>query len=219
MVVKIIFFDCDGTLVDSRVAAFDSMSEVLDEYGFEISLKTRNKYMGVKGEFFLERIGFPKKKIRRAHKKFWKIFKEKSLGENGSKLCCSVEPLKRLSKDVKLIVVSNSWESYLNRVLKNLGIRKLFCGVYGGDKFKTKDKILKKMQWMYNVLPHETLYVGDRFSDIDYAREAGCFTVGIHNKCSWSSLSRMKKEKPDFMIKDFKGLKKIVDALNSDYYV
>jgi len=62
----------------------------------------------------------------------------------------------------------------------------------------------------FGVKPSEAVYVGDRFSDVEFARKAGCVAVAIHNKCSWSSLSVIKKEKPDFIVKDFYGLKKVV---------
>ena len=72
------------------------------------------------------------------------------------------------------------------------------------------EKIFEKMK----IRPVEAIYIGDRFSDVDYAREAGCYAVAIHNDCSWSTKSAILKEKPDFIIKDFKDLKRIVEKLN-----
>ena len=60
-------------------------------------------------------------------------------------------------------------------------------------------KLIKKMK----INPSEAIYIGDRFYDVEFAREAGCVAVAIHNKCSWSSLARIKKEGPDFIVRDF----------------
>ena len=61
----------------------------------------------------------------------------------------------------------------------------------------------------------EVLYIGDRFSDVQYARAAGCIAVSIYNSCSWSTLKEIKKEKPDYIIKDFYGLKKLIEKMNN----
>ena len=73
--------------------------------------------------------------------------------------------------------------------------------------------MLKKLFKDMGIKPSEAIYVGDRFSDIDFARKAGCIAIAIHNKCSWSSLAKIKKEKPDYIIRDFRSLRKIVREL------
>ena len=86
----------------------------------------------------------------------------------------------------------------------------LFKEVYGAEKFSSKDKLLEKLFRKFKIKPSEAIYIGDRFSDVEYAREAGCVAVAIHNKCSWSDLKTIKKEKPDYLIGDFRGLKRIL---------
>ena len=83
------------------------------------------------------------------------------------------------------------------------------AGADKGGKDEMMAKLFKKMK----LKPGEVVYVGDRFSDIDYARKAGCVAVAIHNKASWSNLKTIKKEKPDYLIKDFYGLKKVINSI------
>ncbi len=45
---------------------------------------------------------------------------------------------------------------------------------------------------------------------------AGVVSVAIHNKCSWSNLDTIKKEKPDYIIKDFRGLRKILRLMKGN---
>ena len=137
------------------------------------------------------------------------------------KLCVSIKPLYDLKKYYKLIAISNSETSFIKESIKELKISKLFKKVYGAEKFSTKDNLIKKLFKKYKIQPHQAVYIGDRFSDIESARKARCLAIAIHNKCSWSDLKTIKKEKPDFIIKDFYDLKKILKKLNrwSSFFV
>ncbi len=97
--------------------------------------------------------------------------------------------------------------------IKKLEIKGLFVKVVGADKFKYKDDALRKLFKKMKIDPQEAVYVGDRFSDVDYARDAGCLAVAIHNKCSWSDMKTIKKEKPDWIIKDFEELEFLVEQV------
>ena len=98
--------------------------------------------------------------------------------------------------------------------IKKLKLKGLFRKFYGAEKFTKKDKMLKKLFKKMKIKPHEAIYIGDRFSDIKYARSVGCVAVAIHNKCSWSNLETIKNENPDFIIKNFIELEKLIKELN-----
>lgn len=215
--IKLILFDFDGTIGDSKDLAFKSGVRVLDEFNCEINRIKAMRLMGIKTIEFFKEMGIDPASLDEARKKFHKYF-DKGAKEGDVKYCCSMRPLEELSKKYPLIIVSNSHRSYLKRVLRVMKIKNLFKEYYGGDEFVTKDEMLLKLFKKYKVMPHEALYVGDRFSDIEFARDAGCYAVAIHNEASWSNLNSIKREKPDFLIKDFDGLKKIVENLNIDYY-
>ena len=125
-----------------------------------------------------------------------------------------MKPLWELKKDYPLIIISNSETSFLKASIKKLELKGLFKGIYGAEKFENKDGMLEKLFKKMKIKPSEAIYIGDRFTDIEYAQDAGCVAVAIHNKCSWSSLKLIKKEKPDYIIKDFRGLKKIVSSID-----
>lgn len=212
--IKYVFFDFDGTISDARGSAVKSLVKVLDEYGYEFSRNEILKLIGDKLHIVLKSLGIDAEHLDEVRDKFWNYFK-KEASQGKIKTCVSLKPLWNLKKDYPLIVISNSKTSFINASIKTLGIKSLFSKIYGTDKFGTKDEVLEKLFRKYKIHPHEAVYIGDRFSDIEYAREAGCYAIAIHNKCSWSDLKTIKKEKPDYVIKNFKTLGKILKGIKS----
>ncbi len=219
--IKVLFFDFDGTISDAKGIAYDSLVRTFDDFEFEFDRKKVLGLMGTKLEIMIEKLriskvagGRSRVAVKKIRKRFYKYFTEAALA-GGIKPCVSLKPLWDLKKDYPLIVVSNSRGSFLRASIRKLKLGGLFRGVYGAEKFKHKDEMLEKLFRKYKIKASEAVYVGDRFSDVEFAREAGCVAVAIHNKCSWSSLAKMKKEKPDFIVKDFYELRKVVRGLEN----
>jgi len=212
--IKLLLFDFDGTISDARKLAENCLIEVLDEYGFDFDKRLAKKLLGSKMPEIFKKLGLHLSFVDKARKKFFKKM-IKGAKQGKIKLCVSVKPLYDLKKQgYKFIVISNSETSFIKASIKKLKIKKLFSEIYGAEKFPTKEDILKKLFKKHRIKPSQAVYIGDRFSDIEYARKAGCLAIAIHNKCSWSDLKTIKKEKPDFIIKDFYGLKKVLEKLN-----
>ncbi len=210
--IKAIFFDFDGTISDAKRISYESMVRILGEYEYKFDDLKLRRLMGSKMQIILKELGLKVKDMQAMRKKFYKYFTKAAL-DGGIKQCVSLNPLWELSKKYPLIIVSNSETSFLKASIKKLKIEGLFKKIYGADKFTKKDKMLKKLFRKMKIKPSEAIYIGDRFSDIEYAREAGCIAIAIHNKCAWSNLSTIKKEKPDYIIKDFRELKKIINSI------
>lgn len=216
--IKALFFDFDGTISDAKKIAEESLVETLNKIGYHSKTiqKQAKEMLGTKMPEIFKKLNIKLGIIKRARKFFYKQFTTKARG-GGIKLCCSIKPLEDLKKQkILLIVISNSETSFIKTSAKILKVKKLFKKIYGAEKFSTKDKIIKKIQKKHKLKPYEIAYIGDRFSDVKYARKAGVLAIAINNKCSWSSLAQVKKEKPDFIIKDFKQLKKIIEKINKD---
>jgi len=210
--IKAIFFDFDGTVSDAKRIAYESMVRALEDYEYEFDGKKLKELMGIKMHLILKELGLHIKDVEIVRKRFYKYFTEATIS-GGIKPCVPLKPLWNLKKNYPLIVISNSKTSVLRAAIKTLKIKGLFDKIYGSEKFSTKDDLLKKLFKKTKIKPSEAIYVGDRFSDVKFARKAGCVAVAIHNKCAWSSLKLIKKEKPDYIIKDFYGLKNILDRL------
>ena len=214
--MKVLFFDFDGTISDALKLGQDSLIETFDNYGLKFNKTKAKKLLGAKMPTILKKLGVILPMITQVRKSFWKKMM-KGVKDNKIKLCVSVKPLYELKKQgYKLIIITNGKSRFTKASIKALKIKNLFNKVYGSEHFSTKDQLLEKLFKKYNIKPHESAYIGDRFSDIKYARKAGCFAIAIHNKCSFSTLKEIQEQKPDFIIKDFKGLKKVVEKLKQD---
>jgi HAD superfamily hydrolase (TIGR01549 family) len=209
---KYIFFDFDGTICDAHEIGLRSFVKVLDEYECKADKKSILKLMGTKLEHMLKEIGLNPGHIDSARRKFYKYFR-KEVADGKAKLCVPIKPLWDISKEYNLIIISNSESRYVKASIKKLGMKGLFKKVYGAEKFTSKDEILTKLFKKYKLNPSKTLYVGDRFSDIEAAHSAKCLGVAIHNKCSWSGIKTIRQVNPDYVIKDFTELKKILQKI------
>jgi len=213
--VKYIFFDFDGTISDAKKVTYEALAATLVDNDYKFNRAKLKKLMGLKTQQILAEFGIDKSNVKKVKAKFF----SKAINDvltNGLKLCAPVEPLYQLKKGgVKLIVLSNAEKSFLDASIKVLGLKKLFNKVYGSRPNDTKDKILKKLFKKYNIRAKDVIYVGDRFTDIEYAHKAHCIAVATHNKCAWSTKKQILDERPDYIISNFKELKEIVERLNS----
>jgi HAD superfamily hydrolase (TIGR01549 family) len=211
--IKAIFFDFDGTISDAKSLVHKAFVDLFKKWGFKISEKQIRSLMGEKVRKILQEIGVKGLKVERVRKVLYDIiFME--LEKRKLKPCANLKPLYGLGENYPLIVVSNSDEAFLVSSINNLEIGDLFDEIVGAHKSKNKDKLLRALFRKYKIKPHEAIYVGDRFSDVEYARVAGCWAVAIHNNCSWSTLKEIKAEKPDFIISNFSDLKKVVGKID-----
>lgn len=211
--IRAIFLDFDGTVSDAKGIAYESMVRTLGEFGYDFDNGKLLRLMGTKMRFILAELGIKSYDLEKVRKRFYKHFTGAAL-DGEIKPCVPLKPLWDISKDYPLIIVSNSELSFLKASIKVLKLKGLFKGAYGVERKCSKDEILVRLFKKMKIKPEEAMYIGDRFSDVDFARSCGCVAVAIHNKCAWSTLAQMKKEKPDYIIKDFYDLKKILKKLD-----
>lgn len=212
--IKAIFLDFDGTVSDAHDIAYESLMKTLDDFGLKYNKKKAYDLLGNKMHIILDKLGIEIKNLQKFRKRYYRYFTKAAI-DGGIKPCVSLKPLWELSKEYPLIVISNSETSFLKASIKKLGIEGMFNKIYGAEKFTKKDKLLKKLFKKMKIKPNEAIYIGDRFSDVNYAKEAGCISIAMYNKCSWSNLKAIKKENPNYIIKDFRELKKSIKELNS----
>ncbi|VVB79314.1 Pyrophosphatase PpaX [uncultured archaeon] len=214
MVIKAIFFDFDGTISDSYDLIYGNALKFFSELGYKVDKKELRAKLGEKMSTVLTEMKL-KEDVNKIKMQFYSYLMN-SVDHAKLNLCVPIRPLKELSKKYPLTIISNSQTGLTIKCAKKLGVINLFDKIYGAEVFTTKDDLMKKLFKKMNIKPYEAIYIGDRFSDVRYAKSAGCWAVAIHNKCSWSSRKLILKEKPDFIIKDFNGLKRVVERINRD---
>lgn len=209
--IKLILFDFDGTISDCRKIAIKNLLYVLDNHKYQFNKEKAVSLLGIKMQQIFRKLNLPNKDLEKVRKEFYNLMLK---DVNKIKLCVSVKPLEKLKNKYKIAVISNSEDKFLIKSAKKLKVERLFLGFHGAEEFSSKDKEIRNLIRKYKEKPSETMYLGDRFSDVDSAKKAGCISVAIHNKCSWSTLPEILKKKPDYIISDFYDLETLLEVLD-----
>ncbi|UZE93931.1 MAG: HAD-IA family hydrolase [Candidatus Pacearchaeota archaeon] len=208
MKTKLIIFDLDGTLVDSKKLYIETIHGSLLKNYLIFPKSHIAKSLGPKVEFTLKNIAkFDPKIVDKLKKEIneWIVKETKKL-----KLCPYVkQTLKRLKKEkVKIVLLTNSARKYTTLFLKRNKLDKFFNRIFCAENFKTKKEAIRYIAKKYKVKKKEIIYVADKKSDVKTARKVGCKII-IVLACSWDK-AIFKKRKQKFIIKDLTCLKNAI---------
>lgn len=179
---KYIFFDFDGTLVNTIEGTRKSAEFALKHFGIIEKEKDLGKiFCGPPLNQSFKRFGLKDEQIDEAIKLYRKYQSEKTieineLYEGIDKLLIDLKKL-----DKKLIVVTAKYEETTIKILKHLGIYDYFDFVCG-SKGKNQNKVLLLQRACNNIegiKKEECIMVGDRSSDIIAGKLNNMDTIGI----------------------------------------
>ncbi len=210
--MKGVFFDWDGTLVDSLpllFAAHNHVREKLgvplwtrDEYAKAIVHSTRELYPRIYGERAQEAQDMLYAYVKENHIKQMKILEG------------APEVVEYLAKhNVPIGIVSNKRHDVLRLEVEHLGWHTHF-GVYNGAGVAKADKPSGE-PLLYALQQHEAglgiediVYVGDTESDLSCAKEAGCPCIFIrHGKDAEALISQYA---PAYVVDTLEELKGVL---------
>ncbi len=207
--IKLIVFDFDGTLVDTKKSIFKIVKDTFDEFNYQITTALLKEHLGNKpiGEI-LKHLGVKQEDIGSVirHSNAQTIRASKKIKQADSLLV-----LKKLKQ--KKIIVSNNVSPFISAVLENLNIT-FFDKIYGAEDFETKEQKIKEIMKKEKLSPKEVIYLGDKTVDVDVARSVGCVSVIISHKASWSTRKEVAAKKPDYIIKNFSELQEIINKID-----
>jgi phosphoglycolate phosphatase len=180
---KAVFFDLDGTLVDSFTAIQSGYNFALSEMNQEFSLSLEQVKKIVGGglrESFFNLVG--EENSDRAVALFRSKYKEVYLKET-TLLPYVFHVVTALSrKKLSLGVISNKYGDFSRDILSEFKLRPYLPAVIGdGDGFPLKPEpaMMSALTERFNLLPEEVLYIGDGPIDIAFCRRAGVSVYGI----------------------------------------
>jgi phosphoglycolate phosphatase len=189
--LKLLIFDLDGTLVDSRLDLASSVNAMLRHYKKpELPNEVIGSYIGNGAPMLVRRaLGDPDDEtfVQEALLYFMSYYREHKLDTTYvyDGIFHSLDAIvagRNGNSAVKMAVLSNKPVVPTRGIVQALGLGKYFFQVYGGNSFHTKKPdpagvaaLLKEA----GVRAEETAIIGDSDVDIITARNAGIYSVGV----------------------------------------
>lgn len=181
--LKAILFDLDGVIIDSFDAWYGAVNELRKKYN--LSSLTKDEYRKKAWAIPIEILAKtyfpgrdPEKVTRECVSLVAKNLSEIKLFPDAKKVLDEIRKKKH-----KIGLVTNSYRTLISKILKYHKIEKYFdVKVTSEDVEKPKpypDPVLKACKKL-DVMPDETIYVGDTKHDYQAGKAAGCFVVGLN---------------------------------------
>ncbi len=221
---KLIIYDLDGTLIDSRLDIAHAVNWTLKEIGFkELSMEQISHFVGsgVKNlmQGVLREAGAKRGQApfdAKDSKGAWpllsdsiKLFRRR-YGEHlleHTRLYPSVLKVLECLKIHKQAVVTNKPENFSLTILKGLGIESYFFQVVGGDtgfpKKPVPEGVLNILK-QAGVRANQAILVGDSALDIETAKNAGIRVAAV--TYGFGKRDEIKQAKPDWIWEDLEEL-------------
>lgn len=178
-----LFFDLDGTIIDSSPGIFNSISYALDKMGLDdFSLETKNSFIGPPLVDSFERMGFSRTEAETAVKYYREYY-----SVDGLHLVTVyegiVDSLERLAHSQSLYIATSKPEFFAKEILTSLKLDHYFKGIYGASfdsSRASKDKVLSYAvaNAQINTLS-QGIMIGDREHDILGAHHVGLDSLGV----------------------------------------
>src|ERR1700733_9727935 len=189
--IRLVIFDLDGTLIDSRLDLVHSVNAALRHIDRpELPEDIIASYVGDGAQVLIQRaLGgeiVDDALVRRGLEYFLSYYREHKL-DHTIVYPGIVEALGAIQnsangKPRQLAVLSNKPVVPSRAIVDALGLGPFFSQVYGGNSFRTKKpdpEGARKLLEEYGVQPQHAAMIGDSHVDIRTGRNAGMATIGV----------------------------------------
>ena len=211
MPLKLIIFDLDGTLVDTKQDITTALNYALKQYGIqELTVQDTVKMVGegitrlIEKVIGNERLGIRDEIIRR-----FVEYYSGHLADYSLEYPYVRETLEQLSL-YKKAVISNKRESLSEELLNKLDLLKYFNLIVGSDTTSERKPSPVPVQYVLEKLDikqDESIIVGDSNYDIEAGKKAGIRTVAV----TYGYRERRYLQDADYMIDSLKDLADLIE--------
>jgi phosphoglycolate phosphatase len=188
--IRLVIFDLDGTLIDSRLDLIHSINATLRHCGRpELPGDVIATYVGDGAPMLVRRaLGDPEDEsaLQHALEFFLSYYREHKLDHThlypGIPEALAAVRASANGQSRAMAVLSNKPVNPSRAIVEALGLGEFFSQVYGGNSFPTKkpDPLGAKTLLKENgCSPREAIIVGDSSNDVLTGRNAGMWTCGV----------------------------------------
>ncbi len=207
--IKLVIFDLDGTLIDSRLDLVHSVNAALRHIGRpELPDDIIASYVGDGAPILIQRAlgveAVDEALVRKGLEFFLSYYREHKLDHTTvyPGIAEALEAIQRSSNGAprKLAVLSNKPVNPSRAIIEALGLGSFFSQVYGGNSFVTKKpdpEGARKLLEESGVRPEQAAIVGDSHVDVRTGRNAGLWTIGVTYGFATHTL---ENEPPDVLV-------------------
>ncbi len=189
--IRLLIFDLDGTLIDSRLDLANSVNAMLQHFGKPIlPNEVIASYIGDGAPMLVRRsLGDPDDEayVQRALEFFLLYYRAHKLDNTyvypGVKQSLDSIRFSGNGHTIKMSVLSNKPVGPSRAIVEALGLGSYFFQVYGGNSFHTKKPDPTGVQALLQesgTQPEETVIIGDSDVDVLTSRNAGTYSIGVN---------------------------------------
>ncbi|WP_324283160.1 HAD-IA family hydrolase [Cyanobacterium aponinum UTEX 3221] len=210
MALKVLIFDFDGMIADSRITLVKIANELADEFGYDPVTESdivrlsnlSSKDVIIQSPIPAYKIPFLLRRVKRQlneHIAYLQPFEgmEEALSNLKKKGCYLGIITSNLGANVSLFLRKNSLDNY-------------FDFVYSANTLFGKNKVINKAIDKHHLLKDEVIYIGDETRDIEAAKKSNIKVAAV--TWGFNSASVLKKYNPDFILNKPQELLDIIEC-------
>jgi len=199
--IRLMIFDLDGTLVDSKDDLTAAVNFIRREYKLsDIGSDEVASYLGNGIRRLIDSVlpsGMSEIDKQNAFVRFNNYYSEHLL--DTTYVYPGVFDVLDAVPDIKKVVLSNKTEIYTKKIIEKLGLGKYFIKICGGDTFPEKKPSCLPINSIINefgLKKEHVVMVGDGINDILCGQSAGIATVAV--LYGYSKRSKIEANNPFF---------------------